>query len=240
LIPSKIMNVINSKILELDAGGKPVSTFPRAALTACLSGASIRVHIGRMEALPMPRIPLSAAAALFMIPAAVAGPFERPGAYDEMIARQAKVHGVPEALVHRTVMRESRYNPSLVHNHCFGLMQIKYATARAMGYRGGARGLLDPEVNLAYAVPYLANAYRLADGDDGRATALFSGGYYYLAKRKKMLGLLRTASSLPPAPEFAPPQAPEPPRNPLAGLLFFLAGPAEAAAAPSGPTQTRE
>ena len=74
----------------------------------------------------MPRIPLSAAAALFMIPAAVAGPFERPGAYDEMIARQAKVHGVPEALVHRTVMRESRYNPSLVHNHCFGLMQIKY------------------------------------------------------------------------------------------------------------------
>ncbi|MGH6852342.1 MAG: transglycosylase SLT domain-containing protein, partial [Methylocella sp.] len=107
----------------------------------------------------------------------------------------AKAHGVPEALVHRTVMRESRYNPRLVHNHCFGLMQIKYATARGMGYRGEARGLLDPRVNLTYAVPYLANAYRLADGDEDRATALFRRGYYYVAKHKKMQGKLRTASS---------------------------------------------
>ena len=35
-----------------------------------------------------------------------------------------------------------------------------------MGYRGEARGLLDPQVNLAYAVPYLANAYMLADGNE--------------------------------------------------------------------------
>jgi soluble lytic murein transglycosylase-like protein len=144
------------------------------------------------------------AAALFMVSAAAACPFERPTAYDEMIARQAKVHGVPEALVHRTVMRESRYNPRIVHNHCFGLMQIKYATAREMGYRGDARGLLDPDINLTYAVPYLANAYRLADGNEDRATALFNSGYYYMAKHKKMQGLLRTASSPALTPEPAP------------------------------------
>jgi soluble lytic murein transglycosylase-like protein len=136
-------------------------------------------------------------------------------------------------LVHRTAMRESRYNPRLVHNHCFGLMQIKNATARGMGYRGEARGLLDPQVNLTYAVPDLANAYMLA--------ALYRGGYYYLAKRRNMQGLLRTASSPAPVPQPAPPQAPEPPGNPLAGLVSFLSGPAEAAAAaPSGPTQARE
>jgi len=28
-------------------------------------------------------------------------------------------------------------------------------------------------------VPYLANAYRLADGDEDRAVTLFSSGYYY-------------------------------------------------------------
>jgi hypothetical protein len=39
----------------------------------------------------MPRIPVSAAAALFMVSAAIAGPVERPTAYDEMIARKAKV-----------------------------------------------------------------------------------------------------------------------------------------------------
>jgi len=135
----------------------------------------------------MLRIPFSAAAALFMVSAAVAGPVERPAAYDELIASQAKIHGVPVALVHRTVLRESRYNPGLVHHHCFGLMQIKYETARGMGYKGEARGLLDPQVNLTYGIPYLANAYRLADGNEDRATALYRGGYYYLAKRKKML-----------------------------------------------------
>ena len=153
----------------------------------------------------MLRILLHAAAALFLVSAAAAGPVERPTAYDEMIAREANVHGVPEAFVHRIVMRESRYNPRLVHHHCFGLMQIKYATALEMGYRGDARGLLDAQTNLTYAVPYLANAYRLADGNEDRATALFSSGYYYLAKRKKMQGLLRTASSPALTPEPAPP-----------------------------------
>jgi soluble lytic murein transglycosylase-like protein len=156
----------------------------------------------------MLHIPLRAAAALFMVSTAAAGQVERPTAYDESIAREAKAHGVPEAFVHRIVMRESRYNPRLVHNHCFGLMQIKYATARGMGYRGDARGLLDPDINLTYAVPYLANAYRLADGNEDRATALFSSGYYYVAKHKKMQGLLRTASS----PALTPEPAPSPVR----------------------------
>jgi hypothetical protein len=66
-------------------------------------------------------------------------------------------------------------------------MQIKYATAREMGYNGDAIGLLDPKINLTYAVPYLANAYRLADGDEDRAVTLFSSGYYYTAHQKKML-----------------------------------------------------
>jgi soluble lytic murein transglycosylase-like protein len=187
----------------------------------------------------MLRIPLSAAAALFIVSAAVAGPAERTMAYDEMIASQAKMHGVPVAFVHRTVLRESRYNPGLVHHHCFGLMQIKYATARGMGYKGDARGLLDPQVNLTYGVPYLANAYHLADGNENRATALYRGGYYYLAKRQNMLGKLRTAAAPPVTPEPAPPQVPEPPRNPFVGLLSFLAEPAEAAAA-SDSSQTHD
>jgi len=53
-----------------------------------------------------------------------------------------------------------------------------------MGYRGQARGL-DPQINLTYAVPFLANAW-LADGNEDRATALFRGGYYDVAKHKKM------------------------------------------------------
>jgi soluble lytic murein transglycosylase-like protein len=154
-----------------------------------------------MQALPVLRISL-AAAALLAGSMCFARPAQRPTTYDQMIAREAKIHGVPETFIHRIVMRESRYHPRLVHNHCFGLMQIKYATARGMGYRGDARGLLDASINLTYAVPYLANAYRLADGNEDRAVALFRGGYYDVAKHKKMRGLLRTASS--PAPTLEP------------------------------------
>jgi soluble lytic murein transglycosylase-like protein len=160
----------------------------------------------RREALPMLRIPL-VAAVLLTCSMCFADPAQRSTTYDQMIAREAKIHGVPEAFVHRIVMRESRYHPGLVHNHCFGLMQIKYATARGMGYRGDARGLLDPQTNLTYGIPYLANAYRLADGNEDRATALFSSGYYDVAKRKKMHGLLRTASSPALTPEPVPPLA---------------------------------
>jgi soluble lytic murein transglycosylase-like protein len=161
----------------------------------------------RMQALPVLRIPLAAAAALLAGSMCFARPAQRPTTYDQMIAREAKIHGVPETFIHRIVMRESRYNPRLVHNHCFGLLQIKYATARGMGYRGDARGLLDASINLTYAVPYLANAYRLADGNEDRTMALFRGGYYGVAKHKKMQGLFRTASSpaltLEPAPPLA-------------------------------------
>jgi soluble lytic murein transglycosylase-like protein len=156
----------------------------------------------QMQGLPLLRIPL-AAAALLAGSTCFARPAQRPTTYDQMIAREAKIHGVPETFVHRIVMRESR----LVHNHCFGLLQIKYATARGMGYRGDAWGLLDASINLTYAVPYLANAYRLADGSEDRAMALFRGGYYDVAKHKKMQGLLRTASSpaltLEPTPPLA-------------------------------------
>jgi soluble lytic murein transglycosylase-like protein len=163
---------------------------------------------------------------------ACAEPAERPKIYDDFIAHQAQMHGVPEPLVHRILRRESRYNPRLVHNHCFGLMQIKYATARSMGYKGAPQGLLDPQVNMTYAIPYLSNAYKVAEGDEDRAVALFAGGYYYVAKKKKMLDALRTADSPPltPEPAAAPPPPPPSP-NPLASLLSFLASPAEAAQA---------
>jgi len=151
---------------------------------------------------------------------------ERSHAYDDFIAQQAKKHGVPESLVHRILRRESRYDPKVFHNHCYGLMQIKYGTARSMGYNGAPKGLLDPYVNMTYAIPYLANAYRVADGDEDRAVSLFAGGYYYIAKKKLLLASLRTADSPPLAPEPPPPAAP-PPRNAMADLFAFLQSPAQ-------------
>ncbi len=77
-------------------------------------------------------------------------------AYAPMVAAHAQANGLPVDLVHRVIMRESRYNPRAVHRGNYGMMQIKLATARGLGYTGTAEGLLDPETNLTYAVKYLA------------------------------------------------------------------------------------
>ncbi len=116
---------------------------------------------------------------------------------DALVAQHARAHGVPEALVHRVIQRESIYNPRASSRGNLGLMQIRYDTARGMGYTGPASGLLDANTNLTYAVPYLANAFRVADGSPDYAVSLYTGGYYYVAKRKGLLRELRTAASGP-------------------------------------------
>jgi soluble lytic murein transglycosylase-like protein len=105
---------------------------------------------------------------------------------DALVATHAQANGVPEVLVHRVIVRESRYRAALVgRGGTIGLMQIKLATARSLGYTGDAAGLRDPDTNLRYAVKYLAGAYRAANGDHNRAMAYYSSGYYEAAKRQR-------------------------------------------------------
>src|SRR3954452_23241230 len=124
------------------------------------------------------------------LPAAAAEATDR-AAIEALITKHAKANGVPVSLVHRVVRRESNYNPRAYHRDNLGLMQIRHGTARGMGYTGSAAGLLDANTNLSYAVPYLANAYRVAGGSQDRAVALYARGFYYHAKRLGMLGSLR-------------------------------------------------
>jgi soluble lytic murein transglycosylase-like protein len=109
------------------------------------------------------------------------------GSLDLLISKHASTYGVPESLIRRVIRRESRGNPRVVSKGNFGLMQIKLATARGMGYQGSAAGLLDADTNMTYAVKYLAGAYKVAGGNESRAVALYAGGYYYAAKSRGML-----------------------------------------------------
>lgn len=131
----------------------------------------------------MQRILLAVVAALLMVSSARAQPAE----YQAMVASHAAANGIPVELVHRVIMRESRYNPRAIHAGNYGMMQIKLQTARGLGYTGTAQGLLDPETNLTYAVKYLAGAYRVANGDHNRAVSYYARGYYYAAKRQRLM-----------------------------------------------------
>ena len=97
---------------------------------------------------------------------------------NDLIAKHARANGVPAELGHRIVHEESRYHPRAVgRGGAMGLMQIKYSTARGIGYRGSAAGLLDPDTNLTWGVRYLAGAYRYAQGDQAAARVLYGTGY---------------------------------------------------------------
>lgn len=120
-------------------------------------------------------------------------PFQLPpvaGGTDEvnvLIVKYALLYDVPVELVRRVAKRESNFRPAAYNRGHWGIMQIKHATARGMGYDGPAKGLLDAETNLKYAVKYLAGAWLVADRNPDLADRLYQSGYYYHAKRKGLL-----------------------------------------------------
>jgi hypothetical protein len=127
---------------------------------------------------------LSAMAGLLFSQHAIA---QQRAQYEALVASHATANNVPEALVHRVIVRESKYHPDLVgRGGTIGLMQIKLATARGLGYTGDAAGLRDPDTNLTYGVKYLAGAWRAANSDHARAMHYYASGYYYAAKRQRL------------------------------------------------------
>ena len=114
-------------------------------------------------------------------------PDHAPKGLDNLITKYSVAYNVPERLVRRVVHRESRFNPAARNGPYWGLMQISHPTARGMGYTGTAKGLLDAETNLKYAVRYLSGAYKVAGGNESQAVRYYARGYYYDAKRKGLL-----------------------------------------------------
>jgi soluble lytic murein transglycosylase-like protein len=100
------------------------------------------------------------------------------GSVREIIARHAAANGVPFALADAVVRIESRYNPRVANGGALGLMQIKPATARGVGFAGSASALYNAETNVAYGMRYLAQAYRLSGGETCATVMRYQSGTY--------------------------------------------------------------
>jgi soluble lytic murein transglycosylase-like protein len=102
--------------------------------------------------------------------------------YAKLIRKAAAKHGVPVKIAKAVVEVESNFNPSARGRAGeVGLMQIKPATARGIGYRGSTKGLYDPETNLEWGMKYLAGAHKRAGGDLCGTILRYNAGHY--AKR---------------------------------------------------------
>lgn len=96
---------------------------------------------------------------------AKAGKGSKGGPYAELIATHAKANGVPVNLARAIVRIESNFRANARGRAGeVGLMQIKPATARAMGYSGSTKGLYHPETNIKYGMKYLGLAHKLGGG----------------------------------------------------------------------------
>ena len=104
-----------------------------------------------------------------------------------LVNKYAAIHGIPASLIHRVIQRERDYRPAARNGPYYGLMQILPQTARTMGHRGPASGLLNAETNLIYAGKYLRGAWLVSDGDEATAVSWYARGYYYEAKRRGLL-----------------------------------------------------
>lgn len=145
-----------------------------AAAPAALAATDAGLPAALAE-LPLPPVPEPLDPAAFGAPSA----FPRGRAlYVETLAREAESRGLPPAVADAVTMVESAYNPQAVGGVGeIGLMQILPSTAHLLGFRGSLAELAVPATNMHYGVKYLAEAWRLADGDLCRTLMKYRAGH---------------------------------------------------------------
>jgi soluble lytic murein transglycosylase-like protein len=122
------------------------------------------------------------------------------GEYGAIIAQYAASYGVPVSLAHAVIQVESNYQPDARGSAGeVGLMQIKPATARMMGYSGSTQGLFHPETNIKFGMKYLAKAHKLGGGTTCGTILKYNAGHAakrmnpvssaYCTKVKRFLGV---------------------------------------------------
>jgi soluble lytic murein transglycosylase-like protein len=110
-------------------------------------------------------------------PTAAAAPADS-GRYGAIIARYAASYGVPVSLAKAVISIESNYRPHMTGSAGeVGLMQIKPATARMLGYTGSVKGLYDPETNIKFGMKYLAMARDLGGGTTCGTILKYNAGH---------------------------------------------------------------
>jgi Transglycosylase SLT domain len=95
-----------------------------------------------------------------------------------IVNRYAEAAGIPTALARAVVRVESDWDQTMTGLAGeIGLMQIMPQTAREMGFAAAEDELYDPETNIRWGVRYLAEAWRLAEGDVCRTVLKYNAGH---------------------------------------------------------------
>ena len=105
---------------------------------------------------------------------------------------------------------ESSYNPRARGDVGeIGLMQVRPATAALLGFTGSLARLAEPATNIAYGARYLAQAWRLAQGDVCTTVMKYRAGHGETRFQPRSVELLQPRASAsrthaPPGRRFRP------------------------------------
>ena len=99
--------------------------------------------------------------------------------YDKYIKKYSAIYKVNPNVVKQIIMVESSGRGDAIGRHGeIGLMQIKYSTARHIGYRGTRQELFSPSVNIKYGVLYFRRCLNAGGGLYNKALYLYNHGLY--------------------------------------------------------------
>ncbi len=95
-----------------------------------------------------------------------------------LIDRYAAANNIPAAFARAVVRVESNFDPRVTGRaREVGLMQIKFETARGIGFTGTREQLYDPATNLEWGMKYLAMSWKLGGNTPCGAVMKYQGGH---------------------------------------------------------------
>jgi len=88
---------------------------------------------------------------------------------------------LPPGLLESVCIIESNLNPTAIHHHdgngdSLGICQIKYNTAKSLGFKGTEKDLMDPKTNIQYAAKYLAHQIHRYHGNIQKGLIAYNQG----------------------------------------------------------------
>lgn len=100
----------------------------------------------------------------------------------QLILSMSKVIGVPGYLLLAICTHESGLNNTLIPHDggspTYGVCQVKFNTAKMLGFSGKPKQLMNPLINIKFAAKYLKRQINRYDGNLCKATAAYNAGRY--------------------------------------------------------------
>ena len=116
--------------------------------------------------------------------------------FQKYIDGKCKSYGISTNVVMGCIRIESNFQTQIMGDNgkAYGLMQVQKQWHKARMKKVGATNLLDPYDNVAVGIDYLAELYKIYNGNWHKALMAYNGGHAY-CKRRLRMGLVNSPYS---------------------------------------------